>query len=57
MPSYKNLETYIEVNSVRVAEYDVDVANDAGVVPTVSCWIPSEAGQVIRLLPLSYRHS
>jgi hypothetical protein len=57
MPSYKNLETYIEVNSVRVAEYDVDVANDAGVVPTVSCWIPSEAGQVIRPLPLTYRHS
>jgi hypothetical protein len=48
MPSYQHLDAYIKVNSVRVVEYDVSTDNDAGVVPTVSCWIPSEAGQVTK---------
>jgi hypothetical protein len=45
MPVHNSFDIYLEVDGVRLQEYDV-VFDGSKNPPTVSCWIASESGKV-----------
>jgi hypothetical protein len=50
MAGYGTFDAYVEVEDARLTEYDVKETVDKDGVPCLTCWIPSEAGKVCRLL-------
>jgi hypothetical protein len=50
MPRYGTFDAYVEVEDARLTEYDVLETVDKDGVSCITCWIPSEAGKVRRLL-------
>jgi hypothetical protein len=58
MPSFRTLEAWISVNGRRLSEYNVQEKNHGrGVGWTViTCWVPSELGQVSHFLALTVRY-
>jgi hypothetical protein len=45
MPLRDSYDVYIEVDGIRLLEYDIAFDAKAS-PPTVSCWIPSQSGKV-----------
>jgi hypothetical protein len=56
MPKYKQFDVYVKVGDVRLSEYDVTVTEETlDGIPVISCWIPSESGEV-SCLPRTHPH-